>query len=87
MQRFKNTGGVIGLRKPFPKRMTWKKALELSIEKWEFVKAEGSAVDWCGGGYTCALCRRAGFESGEANCNICPVGKKTGEDRDAARRK
>lgn len=71
---FVNKNGVVKLLKPFPKRMTWKRALELSIKKWEFILLEimnENRVSVCGGSDTCALCYRA-----DDRCLKCPIGKK-----------
>ena len=73
---FVNDIGFIRLAKPFPKRMTWKKALELSIKKWEFILSErkaGNHIHGNGVCDTCALCHRA-----NSSCGDCPVYKKTG---------
>lgn len=78
---FVNNDGVIELKKPFPKRMTWKKALELSIQKWEFILSEveeENDVYANGAGNTCALCCKAGHVT-TMDCGLCPVYKRTGE--------
>ena len=82
MQRFKNEDGQIRLKRPFPKRMSWAKALELSIQKWEFVLEELDAerranttwpIDEC----LCALCEKSYRMEGLWCNSQCPVSEKT----------
>ena len=80
---FVNNDGYIKLKKPFPKRMSWKRALEFSIQKWEFILSEvesGELVRCCGRGNTCALCYKHDLmdEENGYSCEGCPVAKKTG---------
>ena len=78
---FENDDGEIGLTKPFAKRMTWAKALELSIQKWEFILSEvenNNSVKEDGGDETCALCYRKDLPGWQHCTSKCPVGKGTG---------
>ena len=58
--------GELILNKPFPKRMSQKRALELSIAKWHLMVENKLTYD--GEAYTCALCQR------NDDCLRCPVG-------------
>ena len=79
---FRNDNGLVKLKKPFPQKMTLKKAKSLSIEKHEFTLSEvlsGNKVLTCGTNTTCALCYKYDLlEIGEAACRKCPIGKITG---------
>lgn len=64
----------------FPKRMSKKQALALSIEKWEMMveyleKHPATSHVWTDGAETCALCWK--YLDGDL-CYGCPVAEKTG---------
>ena len=79
---FVNNNGHVETKRDFPKRMTWKKALKLSIEKWEFILNElkaGRESDT--DSKYCALCYRAYISNDEGIwCSErCPVVKRTNQ--------
>ena len=76
-------GGRLVLRKPFPKRLSDRRRLELSIEKWAVIEAyhqntETSSAHLDGiDSSTCALCAKYAKNMG---CAGCPVSAYTGEN-------
>ena len=77
--KYINDGGNIRATKRFPKRMTWKKALELSIEGWGFAYREVSEGRHVIDKNDCALCDRSN-RLNLTSCGNCPVAKAVGED-------
>ena len=81
MKRFKVTNNELVLLKPFPK--LWKKkALQLSIKKWEAIAdylEENKQVGTINsnGVVTCALCQ---LYIDKTRCGECPIKEDTGKD-------
>ena len=81
---FENKDGSLRLTKPFPEEMSWEKALELSIQKWEFMYnevLEGRKIRDTNEVGTCALCEKHYSFQTRASCEErCPVAIVTGFD-------
>lgn len=59
---------------------TLAEALDLSIEKWEFITQVALADVEDGGSDSCPLCRRFTYPSGPGHyCMDCPIGQHTGK--------
>lgn len=74
MKYFKVMNGKLVTIRPWPKRLTKKRALELSIRKWEAVVETGwqnLAKNKDGGWKTCALCCL--YIEQDPVCFGCPV--------------
>ncbi len=62
----------------WPKRLTKKRALQLSIRKWEFLAKNKDVED--GGSRTCALCFLHSNDYPDIVCVGCPIFNYTGFD-------
>ncbi len=73
---FENVDGTIELKKDFSEKLTWKQAMDLMIEKAEFVKSileNGGVVREALGSDTCAGCYRGHIADTPCICDNCPL--------------
>lgn len=66
--------GQVRLEGGFGDYLTSERALELSIEKWEFIAANADKIVFDGSIWTCALC----YLFIDNGCGGCPVQARTG---------
>ena len=75
-QLFKVVNGVVVRGKDYPKKITKKNALALSVAKWKFMVTQKEPLPDDGGADTCALCHA--YQDDCSTCTVCPVKQKTG---------